>query len=141
MTTQQIVLVQTSWLKVKPAMQEAGELFYHKLFTRAPFIRHLFKGDIKQQAGKLGSTLTYVVTRLDKLDTILEDVRKLAVNHNKYGAEPEHYAVVGECLLATLEAGLGNDWNDELREAWSAAYSILADTMIQAQQEALEQRA
>ena len=141
MTTQQIALVQRSWEKIQPAMQAAGELFYHKLFVRAPQIRHLFKGDVREQAGKLGYTLTYVVSRLDKLDTVLDDVRKLAVNHNKYGAQPEHYAVVGECLLATIEVGMADSWNKELKEAWSTAYGILSGAMIQAQQESLEKRA
>jgi hemoglobin-like flavoprotein len=103
MTTRQIQLVQQSWETVKPIAQQAGELFYQKLFDKAPQVRHLFKEDISGQAGKLGYMLTYVVSRLDNLDTIVVDVQKLAVRHNKYGAEPAHYAVVGECLLATLE--------------------------------------
>jgi hypothetical protein len=41
--------------------------------------------------------LTYVVSRLDKLDTVLDDVRKLAIRHN-HGAQPAHYIVVGESL-------------------------------------------
>jgi len=141
MTTQQIQLVQRSWEKVKPAMQQAGELFYFKLFKKAPQIRHLFKEDITEQAGKLGYMLTYVVSRLDKLETILDDVQRLAVNHNKYGAQPAHYAVVGECLLETLEEGLKPQWNEELKQAWTVAYGILSNAMIEAQQNAMEKRA
>jgi hemoglobin-like flavoprotein len=141
MTTQQIKMVQQSWEKIKPEMQVAGELFYHKLFERAPAIRHLFKEDVREQAGRLGYMLTYIVSRLDKLDTILEDVERLAIRHNKYGAEPEHYAIVGECLLATLEEGLAAVWNKQLEKAWTAAYKILADAMIKAQQGSLEKRA
>jgi hemoglobin-like flavoprotein len=141
MTTHQIELVQQSWEKVKPVMQAAGESFYYKLFEKAPQLRHLFNKDISEQAGKLVYMLTYAVSRLDKLDTILEDVQKLAVRHNKYGAEPDHYIIVGECLLETLEDGLGKNWNNELREAWASVYGILANAMIQAQQESLEKRA
>lgn len=141
MTTHQIEMVQQSWEKIKPVMQVAGESFYHKLFERAPQIRHLFKEDIRGQAGKLAYMLTYVVSRLDKLDTIIEDVQKLGIRHNKYGTEPEHYAVVGECLLETLEDGLGADWNNGLKKAWSTAYGILANAMIQAQEQSLEKRA
>lgn len=141
MTTQQIQLVQQSWEKIKPAMQKTGESFYHKLFKAAPQIRHLFKEDVTEQAGRLGYMLTYVVSRLDKLDTAMEDVQKLAIRHNKYGAEPAHYTIVGECLLKTLEEELGDDWNKQVKKAWSVAYGILADAMIQAQEEALEKRA
>jgi nitric oxide dioxygenase len=141
MTTQQIQLVQQSWEKIKPASQAAGELFYKKLFEKAPQIRHLFANDVTEQAGRLTYMLTYIVSRLDKLDTILDDVQRLAVRHNKYGAEPKHYMIVGECLLATLKEGLGEHWNNELMQAWATAYNIIANAMIEAQQESLEKRA
>lgn len=141
MTSTQIQLVQQSWEKIKPQGQLAAELFYQKLFETAPQVRHLFKQDISEHAGKLASMLTYVVSRLDKLDTVIDDVRKLAIRHNQYGAKPEHYAVVGQCLIATLEVGFNKEWNDELKEAWVTAYGILSDAMIEAQQNAIEQRA
>jgi hemoglobin-like flavoprotein len=141
MTTHQIEMVQQSWEKIKPAAQSAGELFYQKLFERAPQVRHLFRNDISEQAGKLTYMLTYVVNRLDKLETMLDDVQKLAVRHDKYGAEPEHYMVVGDCLLETLEEGLGEDWNHHLMRAWAAAYGTLANAMIQAQLQSRQHRA
>jgi len=141
MTTQQIETVQQSWEKVKPVLQETGESFYKKLFEKAPQLRHLFKEDVTAQAGRLGYMLTYIVSRLDKLDTILQDVQNLAIRHNKYGAQPEHYAVVGECLLATLEESLGRHWNKQVKDAWATVYGVLADAMIQAQQDSLEKRA
>ncbi len=141
MTTNQIEMVQQSWEKINPVRQAAGEIFYLKLFNKAPQIRHLFGKDVSEQAGKLTYMITYVVSRLDKLDTILEDVQKLAIRHNKYGAEPEHYMIVGQCLLETLEEGLAGDWNKQLMQAWASAYGILANAMIQAQQEAVEKRA
>lgn len=141
MTAQQIELVQQSWEKIKPASQAAGELFYKKLFEKAPQLRHLFANDVTEQAGRLTYMLTYVVSRLDKLDTILEDVQRLAERHNKYGAEPKHYMIVGECLLATLKEGLGENWNHDIMEAWASAYDIIATAMIQAQQDSLEKRA
>lgn len=141
MTAQQISLVQQSWEKIKPEIQATGETFYAKLFEKAPQIRHLFQENVSSQAGRLGYMLTYIVGRLDKLDTITDDIQRLAVRHNRYGAEPEHYAIVGECLIATLEEKLGSAWNKSLKQAWSAAYKILADAMIQAQQQTEEKRA
>jgi len=135
MTTHQITIVKESFEKLKPIAQQAGELFYKNLFAAAPEARHMFKGDINQQAGKLMYTLSYVVSHLHKLDTIISDVQKLAVRHNQYGAQPAHYDLVGSTLLVTLEQGLGEGWNEELKEAWATAYGILADAMIAAQME------
>ena len=134
MTTQQIELVQQSWEKVRPMAQEAGELFYAHLFEAAPQVRSMFTTDIKVQANKLTYMLDYIVSKLKNIESIQRDITKMAARHNTYGAQPAHYALVGQCLLKTLKQGLGENWNDELQTAWIAAYSILSDAMINAQQ-------
>jgi len=133
MKAQQIQLVKETWSYVITKSDEAGELFYSRLFEVAPGVRHLFKGEIKEQAHKLMSMVTYVVTKLEKLDTILGEVRSLAQRHTKYGAKAEHYAVVGECLIYTLKSGLGHRWNKETEEAWLAVYGVLSNAMIEGQ--------
>jgi len=132
-TENQILLVKGSWSFIVMNPVGAGQLFYERLFEVAPGVRHLFKGDIKHQARKLINMVTLVVTKIDKLDDIIEEVKLLGQRHNRYGAEPAHYQVVGECLLWTLEKGLGDKWNDETREAWTKVYGILADAMIRNQ--------
>ena len=41
----------------------------------------------------------------------------------------EHYRLVGEALLWTLERGLGQDLTPEVRSAWANVYHVLAATM------------
>jgi hemoglobin-like flavoprotein len=50
--------------------------------------------------------INYVIIKLDKLEDILDEVVKLAQRHVSYGVKPDHYRVVGEALLWTLEKGL-----------------------------------
>lgn len=135
MTQQQINLVQQSWAKVLPIAKEAGLLFYDKLFKAAPGVRHLFKPDISEQANKLVTILGYVVAKLNKMEELLPEVRKLGARHNHYGAEPAHYEVVGQCLVATLKEGLGEAWTAEVQDAWVTAYNTLKNVMIIAQEE------
>ena len=78
-----------------------------------------------------------IVTRLDGLDVMMDEFRSLAQRHNRYGAEPAHYQVVGECLLWTLEKVVGDKWNDETREAWRAVYQVISDSMIKSQTESV----
>jgi hemoglobin-like flavoprotein len=138
MNAQQIKLVKESWSFVIVKSDEAGELFYTRLFEVAPGVKHLFKGEIKEQSRKLMSMITYVIAKLDKLDTILDEVKGLATRHNKYGAKKEHYAVVGECLIYTLKTGLGTRWNPETEAAWVAVYGVLANAMITTQEATVE---
>ena len=133
MTQQQIILVQHSWAGVLPVAKQAGLLFYSKLFEAAPGVRHLFKPDISEQANKLVTILGYIVSKLDHMEELLPEVKKLGERHNAYGAEPFHYEVVGQCLLATLKEGLGPQWTVEVQDAWITAYNTLKNVMIVAQ--------
>jgi nitric oxide dioxygenase len=131
-TDKQIFLVKNSWCCSTNA-EKAGKLFYGRLFEVAPGMRHHFHDDIKFQARKLFNMVHLIVTRLHKLDEMMDELKSLAHRHNRYGAEPAHYQVVGECLLWTLEKVIGDKWNDETREAWAALYGELADAMIKNQ--------
>lgn len=138
MTQQQIHLIQQSWKMIKPIGNQAGFLFYEKLFAMAPEIRHLFQQDISNQAGKLVSILGTVVSNLEHLEGLLPHVQRLGANHNRYGALPKHYDVVGQCIIETLRDALGCNWNIELELAWTSAFKVLKDIMIQAQEMDLE---
>jgi methyl-accepting chemotaxis protein len=135
MTQEQIKLVQQSWSSVLPIAKDAGLLFYSKLFTAAPGIRHLFKNDISEQANKLVTVLGYVVTKLNHMEELLPEVKKLGARHNAYGTEPAHYELVGQCLVATLAEGLGPGWTAEVKDAWITAYNTLKNVMIIAQED------
>lgn len=132
MTANQIAMVRQSFEKLRPIAQVAGELFYANLFEIAPQARAMFRTPIPEQAGKLMYTLSYLVNHLHTPETIMDDVRKLAIKHVHYGAKPEHYSVVGSALLKTLEQGLPGEWDEELKAAWEAAYNLVSNAMIEA---------
>ena len=133
MTSHQINLIRSSWAKVS-AMDTVvvGTLFYGKIFEIAPDARDMFRAEIPEQSKKVFSMLNYVISKLDSLEDIIGEIAKLARRHTTYGVKEEHYAVVGNALLWTLEKGLGTDWNEDLKEAWSDCYSTLATAMINA---------
>lgn len=132
MTPEDIALVRGSFARVAPISEQAATLFYARLFEIAPDTRPLFKGDIREQGAKLMKTLAMVVGGLDRLDAILPAVEALAVRHIAYGVQERHYDAVAEALLWTLAEGLGEDFTERTRQAWSEAYRILAGAMISA---------
>lgn len=135
-TERQIQLVKNSW-RCSIDAEMTGKLFYGRLFEVAPEIRHLFQDDIKFQARKLMNMVKLIVSRLHNLDEILEEAKSLARRHHRYGAEPAHYKIVGECLLWTLERVICDKWNDEIRDAWAAVYGEFANAMIKSQTSSL----
>jgi hemoglobin-like flavoprotein len=137
MSPQQIALVRESFAKVVPIREQAAALFYDRLFAIDSSTRPLFRGDMKSQGAKLMAAIEAVVKSLDRIETMLDDLRTLARRHDSYGVREEHYAAVGAALLWTLEQGLGLDFTPDVREAWVTAYGFLSSAMIAASSEFL----
>lgn len=129
MTAEQKLLVQKTFAKVVPIADTAASLFYGRLFEIDPALRPLFKGDLVEQGRKLMQMIGVAVNGLDRLDQIVPAVQQLGVRHVAYGVKDEHYATVAVALLWTLEQGLGADFTPDVRNAWTAAYTLLANTM------------
>ncbi|HSV45920.1 MAG TPA: globin family protein [Ramlibacter sp.] len=129
MTPHQIDLVQKTFADVKPIAATAAELFYSRLFTLDPSLRGMFMGDMARQGQMLMSMIGAAVAGLRNLETLSPVVRQLGARHGGYGVRTEHYATVGSALVWTLEQGLGEKFTPPVREAWIAAYTLLADVM------------
>ena len=136
MTPDQIRLVQDSFRHVVPIREAAAAIFYDRLFAIDPDLRALFRStDMAEQGKKLMASLAFVVSGLTKAETILPQVRALARRHVSYGVKEEYYPTVGQALIETLAAGLGEAFTPEVREAWVAAYGLLSSVMIEAGRE------
>lgn len=129
MTPAQIALIRDSFAKVAPIAPQAAEIFYGRLFELDPSLRPLFKGDMKEQGRKLMAMIGTAVRHLDDLSAIAPAVQELGARHVSYGVKREHYATVGAALLSTLEAGLGEAFTPECRDAWATMYGTVANVM------------
>ena len=136
MTPNQIQLVQASFSKVAHIAAVAADLFYARLFEIDPSLRPLFKGDLKRQGAMLMSMIATAVRGLSNPDGLIPVLRNLGQRHAAYGVNDGHYATVATALIWTLEQGMGADFTPQVREAWVAAYELMADTMMQAAREA-----
>ena len=132
MDRSQIALVEQSFAKVLPIKEVAAELFYGRLFDIAPDVKPMFKGDMKAQGLKLMGALTFVVNGLRNLNAVVPTAQELAINHVSYGVTADHYTVVGEALIWTLEQGLGEAFTEDVKDAWISAYALLSGVMIDA---------
>lgn len=61
--------------------------------------------------------------------------------HVAYGVKDQDYDTVRDALLWTLSQGLREIFTAEARDAWIAAYTLMADTMKAAAAEAVPQPA
>ncbi len=87
---------------------------------------------MQAQDKKLMEMIGAAVRMLDRLDELVPIVEAMGRRHLAYGVEDAHYDTVGSALIETLQTGLGDNFTDDVRDAWLAAYGILASTMIAA---------
>ena len=128
-TEQEIEKVRGSWEQVAKDPDAAAGLFYGRLFETAPEVKPLFTSDMKEQGRKLMQMIGVAVNNMDRVEEIIPALEQLGARHADYGTKPEHYPIVGEVLLGTLGAALGDAFDAETEAAWAKTYGALANVM------------
>lgn len=138
-TEHQIQLVKTT----APLLKQAGETltrhFYGIMLNEYPQVRPLFN-QANQASGDQPRALANAVINyaifIDRLDQITAVVRQIVHKHAALQILPEHYPIVGACLLRAIRDVLGEAIaSDEVIAAWAAAYQKLADILMAAEEE------
>ncbi len=131
MTPEQITLVQSSLQRLGPQLPAMATRFYQELFTRDPALRPLFTTPMAEQEVKFAGKLTEIVRVMPRLDELLTQTRALGARHVAYGVRAADYQTVGNALLAALTAVLGDSFDAPTREAWTLAYNLVSETMLE----------
>ena len=89
----------------------------------------MFPKDMSAHKAKFVQMLAGVVKSLDQIATVSEEIVDLGRRHMSYDVEDSHYAIVGDALIWTLGRILGPDFSPDVRDAWIAAYDMIARVM------------
>jgi len=129
LTPSQIAAVRQSFALIRPNAERAAAQFYDRLFALDPKLRPLFPRDLAPQGRKLMQMLGVAVANLDRVEALMPRIRALGARHAGYGVKDAHYDAAGGALLWTLEQNLRERFTPELRTAWIAAYTLVAEAM------------
>jgi hemoglobin-like flavoprotein len=130
MSPEQKNLVKSTWAMVVPIADTAAGLFYDRLFAIDTSTRSMFTStNMIEQRKKLMQALAFVINGLDRTEQLLPTIQSLGRGHVRYGVTDKHYDSVGAALLWTLEQGLKDAWTPNVKEAWIAAYTLVAGVM------------
>jgi hemoglobin-like flavoprotein len=130
MSPEQKSLVKTTWAMVVPIADTAAGLFYDRLFAIDTSTRAMFTStNMADQRKKLMQALAFVINGLDQTEKLVPTIQTLGRSHVRYGVTDTHYDSVGSALLWTLEQGLKDAWTPAVKEAWIAAYTLVAGVM------------
>ena len=133
LTVEQQQLVTLSFAQIVPITHQATELFYQRLWEIAPETRAMFKStDMETQGMKLMQTLGVAVRALHDLSGIDLFLYDLGQRHISYGVNKAQFALVKVALLWMLEQCLEDEFTPNMRDAWDAAYDLIADSTLRA---------
>jgi hypothetical protein len=101
------------------------------LYTDPDFVKH---------ATRVVRMLDIAVNMLGPdLEPVTMALEELGARHVHYGVVPDHYPIVGEALLATLEVALGEAWTPTVKEGWSGIYTFVSTTMTKGARERVQE--
>ncbi len=126
-----------------PLLETGGEAltnhFYKLMLAEHPEVRPLFNqahqasGD---QPRALANGVLMYAKHIDRLDQLGGLVSQVVNKHVALQVLPEHYPIVGSCLLRAIREVLGEEIaTDEVIDAWAAAYGQLADILIDTEEQ------
>lgn len=121
-----------------PVLKVHGEAltchFYARMFRHNPELKQVFNQghqDGGQQQQALAAAVAAYAEHIDDPSVLMPVITRIVHKHVSLGIRPEHYAIVGKHLLASIREVLGEEAaTDELIAAWAAAYGQLADLLI-----------
>ena len=125
-----------------PVLQENGEVltrhFYERMFRENPEVLTFFnpahqKAGTQQRA--LAGAICAYAQHIENPAALADAVELIAQKHASLGIQAEHYPVVGENLLASIQEVLGEAASPEIIDAWAAAYGVLATIFIDREQQ------
>lgn len=142
LTTQQKEIVKSTI----PALQEHGvtitTLFYKRLLEAHPELKNIFN-TAHQATGEQPAALAHAVwayaSNIDQPEALSTAVSLIGHKHASLGVLPEHYPIVGQHLLVSIKDVLGPAANEQVLNAWAAAYQELADMFINFEDELYKQ--
>jgi nitric oxide dioxygenase len=124
-----------------PVLQQHGEQitthFYKIMFRDYPATKAYFN-QAHQAAGSqpralAGAILAYAA-HIDRLEALKDALPLIIQKHVSLDIRPEHYPIVGTCLLRAIREVLGEAATDNIIDAWGQAYGQLADLLIAAEE-------
>lgn len=125
-----------------PLLETGGEAltthFYQVMLGEYPQVRPLFN-QAHQASGDQPRALAHSVLmyakHIDRLEGLGNLPAQIINKHVSLQVLPEHYPIVGACLLRAIREVLGEQIaTDEVIAAWAAAYQQLADILIGAEE-------
>ncbi len=130
MTPAQILRVRESFEALGKEAGDVVERFYTRLLGENPAMRLLLPRDLREHTLRTVTALGILVRNADHLETLEPAMGELGASYLRRGAQPQHYGIVRETLLAELAEAMGEEWDETLRADWAELLNHVAGAML-----------
>ncbi len=119
LTAAQKRLIRESFLKVAPALDLVGQLFFLKLFRLDPAFRARFGNDPEKQGRKFMAAVKLGIIALNHDDGLAPIIKLLGVRQRQAGMKVRDYRTMAKAMIWTLERSLEKKFTAKTKDAWS----------------------
>jgi hemoglobin-like flavoprotein len=121
----------------------------NRLFALEPEAKRIFGfgasmgpiSDSLMKSARFTKHAKYFIQMIDKalgmlgpdIELLTEILLDLGAKHVTYGVKPEYFPSMGRALLFAVKERLGDEWTDEVKDAWVEVYGALSYDMIRGQ--------
>jgi len=129
LTPEEISLIKSTRGKLLDKQNRFRKSFYEKIFDLDPSAKELFReGFLSIET--LPDSFEFMHKHADNLVDAIPEIKKLGLKHKTYRVKPKHYPVGREALVLTLQKYLGDDYSDELGEAWQKVFTFMSEYLV-----------
>lgn len=129
LTAEEIRTIRSQFARVGEDADGFARDFYSSLFSIAPLLRAMFRGDMAEQRAKLVRMLAMLMAQLTSPEALIAPLAALGERHRGYAAIPLDYECVGRALMRALALRLGDEFDVASHAAWNKLYGHVAAIM------------
>ena len=119
LTAKQKRVIRESFLKLDPALDLVGQLFFLKLYRLDPTLRARFGGSAETQGRKFMAAVKLTIITLNHEDGLAPTLKLLGVRHRQLGIKVRDYRTMAKAWMWTLERSLEKSLTPETKDAWT----------------------
>jgi hemoglobin-like flavoprotein len=119
LTPEQKRLIRDSFVKLEPALDLVGQLFFLKLYRLDPALRDRFGGEPEKLGRKFMAAVKLTIIALRYEDCLAPTMKLLGVRQRMLGMKVRDYRLMGKAWVWTLERSLEKSFTRQSKDAWN----------------------
>lgn len=130
MTPDQLSAICDTFDRVVSSTPDFGPKFYQRLSDDYPQTMDVFNNiNMDSQHTRFVGMLSIILHRIKDGRPVIPLLEDLGKQHSSFGVKEEDFENFGAALMKVLQTSLGNEFDEDLHDAWVAVYAEITSIM------------